>query len=597
MAQECDPLALSDTCSEGAESIIELEEEEEKCCLCGDKFYSRPELTNHLALHHFHHGLLQELLAQGWEDGDLRCPQCGDLGVGGAGPEAVLLHWATEHNRVEALVRRCYDGGRCSLYRDKLLCNDYLQRRSKPRIKILPNSKLARAFYQTEQEQDSQEEEEIIVLDGSDSSADEIEVIEEIEPSKSKHSSLESKTAAMNNNVNNLPPGPGQSIQTEGASDLSNNNEEAQRGDEEIIVETILERISSTSSEHREVPGKQPDLKVPRADQVSQVKSSRSRSVVMTDRSSQEVEPLVRATVCKICSKSFPSRREFQDHLAAQHFRLELEREIQVAGPGPASCPSCSQFRSKDLTGLIVHYGARCKPFPVNKLYSNWLSQSALGRSTDICVFCGARAHSPNDLVFHLIDKHVGDVLQKMYFKYFFKFPKVRDRQEVIDDIMYYYCCFQVRREQGEVVELSCPSCTRTEDDPSKLCLHFMRQHETAFIEVYQRFSRLGGSCVRCEVSGETFPSPHHHLHHLVSHHSQSLLSECGLSPDLMLACSLCPFVHQETEAMVSHYALEHHRLEFFFTESLTTLAEQGKIEVSHFNLQTESIGLDDFER
>ena len=400
-------------------------EEEESCPLCGLRFYSRPELTSHLALHHFQHGLLQELLAQGWEDGDLNCPQCGDLEAGAGG---VLLHWATQHNRVEALVKRCYDGGRCNLYRDKLECNDYLRRRPQLRVNVSACSKLAGAFYQAQQEELSQEEEEeeedVIVLDGSDSSADEIEVLEEIEQSKAANrkqrpgvssSQLSSdakkatKTAAINNNTD-LPngPTPSQRIKTEGTSDLSssNNNGEAQRGDEEIIVETILERISSTSSEPREVSGKQPPLQVKPTGVLTEGREGRGS-----------------ATVCKICSKSFPSRREFQDHLAAQHFRLELEREVVKYCP---SCPSCYHFKTRDLTGLIVHYGARCKPFPVKKLYADWLSQSNLGFSTDICFFCGAKAHSPNDLVFHLIDKHVGDVLQKMMFTLFFKFQKVR---------------------------------------------------------------------------------------------------------------------------------------------------------------------------
>ena len=572
---------------------------EEKCCLCGDKFDSDSDLTNHLALQHFHHGLLQELLAQGWEDGDLRCPQCGDLGGGGAGAEGVLLHWATQHNRVEALVKRCYAGGRCSLYRDKLLCNDYLQRRSQPRIKVLPSSKLARAFYQADQERDSQEddeeEEDIIVLDGSDSSGDEIEVLEEIlnqKESKAQHSSSDIKKAAKTAAINNNGPGhTGHRIKTEGTSDLSNNNDDAQQGDEEIIVETILERISSASSKQDEVPGKQLELKVDE----DQVKSCRPNTVMTDSRqlSKAAVENLRTATVCKICSKSFPSRREFQDHLASQHFRLELEREIQRAGPGP-SCPSCSHFKSKDLTGLIVHYGARCKPFPVNKLYSNWLSQSRLGISTDICVFCGAKAHSPNDLVFHLVDKHVGDVLQKMDFTFFFKFQKVRDRDGSFADILT-VCCFEVRRD---VVEFSCPSCAKTEEDLSKLCLHFMRQHETFFIQIYHKFSQLAWCGARCVVCDEKISSPHNYLQHLLSqHYSQSLLSECGWTPDFVLACSSCEFVQQDTQAMVSHYALQHHRLEFFFTESLTKLAEQGRIEVSHFNLQTEIIGLDDFER
>ena len=147
-------------------------------------------------------------------------------------------------------------------------------------------------------------------------------------------------------------------------------------------------------------------------------------------------------------------------------------------------------------------------------------------------------------------------------------------------------------------MEFSCPVCPRAETELSKLCLHLMRQHETFFIQVYQRFSRLEGGEVRCVLCGETSSSPPLLLHHLLSHHySQSLLSECGCSPDLMLACSSCPFVERDPLAMVRHYALEHHRLEFFFTESLTALAQQGRFEVSHFNLETESIALDDFQR
>ena len=300
---------------------------------------------------------------------------------------------------------------------------------------LLPLTYIQTSLVSQRQESQEEDEDDVIVLDGSDSSGDEIEVLllEEIEQSKpsSNESKKAAETVALNNN-DNLPQGPGLRVKTEGTSDLSNNNDDAQKGDEEIIVETILERISSESSEQREVSGKQLQVKVPQSDE-HQAKSSGSKTVIIDSRQPiktvqpREVDQLRTATVCKICSNLYRSRREFQDHLAAQHFRPELEREILRAGPGQTSCPSCSHFKSKDLTELIVHYGARCKPFPVNKLYSNWLSRSALGFSSDICVFCGARAHSPNDLVFHLIDKHVGDVLKKMYFNFFFKHKKVRD--------------------------------------------------------------------------------------------------------------------------------------------------------------------------
>ena len=124
-----------------------------------------------------------------------------------------------------------------------------------------------------------------------------------------------------------------------------------------------------------------------------------------------------------------------------------------------------------------------------------------------------------------------------------------------------------------------------------------MRQHETLFIELYQKFSRLGSQPVSCHICGSDCSSTGHLLSHLTSHFAPSLLSECGCSPDQMLACSSCSFVSRDPETLVSHYAREHHRLDFFFMESVQALVEEGKIHVSDYNLITETIRLDDFDR
>ena len=53
------------------------------------------------------------------------------------------------------------------------------------------------------------------------------------------------------------------------------------------------------------------------------------------------------------------------------------------------------------------------------------------------------------------------------------------------------------------------------EEDLDKLCLHFMRQHETLFIEIYQKFSSQSGEPVRCDLCPELTSSPLHNLQHL----------------------------------------------------------------------------------
>ena len=155
---------------------------------------------------------------------------------------------------------------------------------------------------------------------------------------------------------------------------------------------------------------------------------------------------------------------------------------------------------------------------------------------------------------------------------------------------------FQVERKGESGVEFSCPSCSKTEEDLDKLCLHFMRHHETLFIEIYQKFSGQSEQL----VSSELCPwqsSPSNYLHQLQWQLSESLLSECGCSRDQNFACSYCSFVAHEAETLVSHYAREHHRLDLFFVESMAALVESQKIKVTGFNLTIENIRLDDFAR
>ena len=597
MEMEVDQTLTLDTDSETDDSVIELEVE--TCSLCRAEFFSGQELTHHLALDHFQHGLLQELLALGWEDGDRTCPQCGD-----DPREDVLLHWATQHHRAEALLRKCYQGGRVSLYRDKISCNQHLARRG-PRVDMFPNSLLVKSIYQAEQEQQAlkDEEEDVIILD--ESSDDEIQIVEverETVPPKRgiKHIKQEisreilSVTQKSSNNNHSLVPikhNNGQGV-TEDVDDQNMPKD----SEENILVETILERITPAETCNSNLLSKTTDSKMS-GNNPGELALTTKDAIKRERRDSKlSGDGGVRSgTVCKICSRQFSSRRDFTDHLAAQHFRAALEQEIVRNGElSQASCPSCSLFKSKDLTKLIIHYGARCKPFPVNKMYSTWLSGSSLGLSNDICVFCGARAHSPNDLAFHLRDKHVAEVREKMGFNFFFKFRQVRPEWSLSFKVD-----LKVQRAEGSVVEFSCPSCGKTEEDLDKLCLHFMRQHETLFIEIYQKFSSQSGDPVRCDLCPELTSSPLHYLQHLTSQHLfESLLSECGCSPDQKFACSSCAFVETSREATVDHYASKHlERLDFFFTEFLATLMEVGKITVSNHNMTSDTPSLHDYGR
>ena len=104
------------------------------------------------------------------------------------------------------------------------------------------------------------------------------------------------------------------------------------------------------------------------------------------------------STKCKICNNSFSSRSDFTEHLALIHFRPQLERSLG----GLPTCPSCCLYRTKDPAQLVVHYGARCRPFPVKQLYAEWLERHKAGHSSDVCIFCGHKGHSPSDLSAHI---------------------------------------------------------------------------------------------------------------------------------------------------------------------------------------------------
>ena len=436
-----DPLRLClETGSESGESVVELQVE--TCCFCHVEFFSSEDLTRHLALDHLQHGLLQELLALGWEDGDLTCPQCGGRGEG----EGLLLHWARHHGRVAALVRQCHHGGSCNLYKDKMACNEYLQGRTRPDVNMFPNSQLAKTIYRADKEE---EEENVIVLDESESSDDDVEILEIEEESDFSNTNkkliidanpakLVAESKQENSNNHNLVNTKERNYKCK----LSENNDDQNirtESEDEVLVETTLERNSQPETptemlsskllqvikNENEANGVKSTNNVSLSSPAKDVAAEEKRETKLREIGGEE-ESLRTGTVCKICSKPFTSRRDFTDHLAAEHFRAELEREIlRHSGGRPAVCPSCSLFKSKHLAAMVVHYGARCKPFPVTKLYSNWLSVSSLGLSTDICVFCGARAHSPNDLTFHLRDKHVAEVRDRMGFNYFFKFHQV----------------------------------------------------------------------------------------------------------------------------------------------------------------------------
>ncbi len=59
-------------------------------------------------------------------------------------------------------------------------------------------------------------------------------------------------------------------------------------------------------------------------------------------------------------------------HLALEHFKEALCEEMGfsyqtalVGGGVERKCPSCSSYKTPEVEPLLVHYGARCKPFPV----------------------------------------------------------------------------------------------------------------------------------------------------------------------------------------------------------------------------------------
>ena len=56
------------------DSIIEVDKEE--CELCGGRFKERHEVIIHIAQKYFEQELLNELLSEGWEEGEQTCPVC-----------------------------------------------------------------------------------------------------------------------------------------------------------------------------------------------------------------------------------------------------------------------------------------------------------------------------------------------------------------------------------------------------------------------------------------------------------------------------------------------------------------------------------------
>jgi len=285
--------------------------------------------------------------------------------------------------------------------------------------------------------------------------------------------------------------------------------------------------------------------------------------------------------VCRICTATFPARRDFTDHLAAKHFQAELYKQIEAASNGTSSCPSCSVFSTKNIALLTVHYGARCKPFPVNRLYLDWVDKAVDHPKSQICTFCGEKNLFISDLCTHLIDKHVAAIMEKMGFMFLFK-------QE------------QVKTVMGVYTQHYCPLCDRTESDRN-LCIHFIKNHTEEFLASYQEYtaSLVGNIGVLCHLCLSWHGTAMHCLEHLaLVHFSQELLSECGFSPDLMLACNSCNYVSRTEKDMILHYGIDHQRVDFFYTQEIVKLHDQGKVIVSGSNsLKIEKCDPKDFTK
>ena len=279
------------------------------------------------------------------------------------------------------------------------------------------------------------------------------------------------------------------------------------------------------------------------------------------------------STICKICEESFSSRSDFGEHLATVHFRQELESRVGRSD----SCPSCCLFKTKDPVQLLVHYGSRCRPFPVKRLYSNWLEKNKAGHSTDVCVFCDHKGHSPSDLSLHITERHTNEVLDKMGFR--FLFQQHQTRSEVSGSF--------------PTTTYHCPLCTKT-DSVRRLTEHFMRRHNGHFLQSYQRFQSEGGQTTSCLLCREPQSSTTGHLQHLVTRHfSQQLLAECGNALDQRIACNTCPFAAQTEKEVTLHYGIEHGRADFFLHLAVLRLLKKKELTMTEMSLEVEDVRKD----
>ena len=112
------------------DSIIEVDKEQ--CELCGDRYEERNEVIIHIAQKHFEQGLVNQLLSMGWEDGEQTCPVCEENpGVD------MVLHWATDHGKVQEMLDKCEYGGEIRLADDRKIVNDYLEENNTVKVDIV----------------------------------------------------------------------------------------------------------------------------------------------------------------------------------------------------------------------------------------------------------------------------------------------------------------------------------------------------------------------------------------------------------------------------------------------------------------------------
>ena len=271
------------------------------------------------------------------------------------------------------------------------------------------------------------------------------------------------------------------------------------------------------------------------------------------------------STKCKICTKSFSSRGDFTEHLALDHFRPQLE---QALGRQP-TCPSCCLYRSKDPAQLVVHYGARCRPFPVKQLYAEWLERNKAGHSSDVCSFCGHKGHSPSDLVVHIGERHIQEVLDSMGFRFLFLQSQTRANIPGAFPINYMHCHL----------------CNKI-DSPRRLAEHFLRRHQGQFLQSNQRFEAASKKSVICIFCHTCQPNRPALLSHFVQKHFKlQLLAECGAALDRRLACNTCSFASSNEDEVTLHYGIEHGRLDFFFRQEVLKRQSLGEMLVSGADL------------